>query len=65
MFTQVSIIAWLALAHKAVDVVPANGTVPAGMAVALVYLSLTALPFKTWAAVTGESPDTVHTSAPI
>lgn len=65
MFTQDSIKAWLALAHKAVDIVPADGTIPAGMAGALVYLSLTALPFKTWAAVTGETPNTVHTSTSI
>lgn len=65
MFTQDSIKALSALAHKAVDVVPANGAIPAGLAGALVYLSLTALPFKTWAAVTGETPNTVHTSASI
>lgn len=65
VFTQDSIKAWSALAHKAVDVVPADGTVPAGLASTLVYLSLTAFPFKTWAAVTGEAPNIIHTGASI
>lgn len=65
VFTQDSIVAWSAHAHKAVDVVPANGTVPAGLAGTLIYLSLTALPFKTWATITGETPNIVHARASI
>lgn len=65
VFTQDSIKARSALAHKTVDVVPADGTVPAGLAGALIYLSLTALPFKTRAAVAGEAPNIVHTGASI
>lgn len=65
VFTQDSIKAWSALAHKAVDVVPTDGTIPAGLADALVYLSFTAVPFKTMAAVTGEAPNIVHTGASI
>lgn len=65
MITQNSIKALSALAHKAVDVVPANGTIPAGLAGTLIYLGLTALAFKTGAAVTGETPDTIHTRASI
>lgn len=65
VFTQDSIKARSALAHKAVDVVPADGPVPAGLAGTLVYLRLTAVPFKTRAAVTGVLPDIVHTRASI
>lgn len=65
MFTQESIKAWSALAHKAVNVVPADGTIPAGLAGTFIHLSLTAIPFKTLATVTGEAPNTVHTGAPI
>lgn len=65
VFTQDSIKAWWTLAHKAVDVVPAGGTIPAGLAGALVYLNLTALPFKTWAAVAGEAPNIIHTGASV
>lgn len=50
VFTVDSIKARSALAHKAVDVIPADGTVPARLAGTLVYLRLTVLPFKTWAA---------------
>lgn len=64
-FTQDPIKALSTLAHKAVDVVPADGTVPAGLAGTLVYLSLTAIPFKTRLAVTGETPNLVHTRASI
>lgn len=65
VFTQDSIKAWSALAHKAVDIVLADGTIPAGLAGALVYLSLTALPFKSRAAFAGEAPNIVHTGASI
>lgn len=61
VFTQDSIKAWSAFTHKAVDIVPADGTIPAGLAGTLVYFSLTALPFETWAAVAGEAPNIVHT----
>lgn len=65
MFTQDSVVSWSAHAYKAVDVVPADGSVPAGLASALIYLGLTALPFKTWATITGETPNIVHASASI
>lgn len=65
MFTQDSIKARSALTHKAVDIVPADGTVPAGLAGTLVNLSLTALPFETRAAVAGEAPNIVNTGASI
>ena len=65
VFTQDSIKARSALAHKAVDVVPADGPVPAGLTVALVDLGLTALPLKARMAVTIETPHIVHTRASI
>lgn len=61
MFTQDSIIAWFALTHKAVDVVPAHRTVFAGLAGALIYLSLTVLPFKTRVADARETTNLIHT----
>lgn len=64
-FAQDSVKAPTTLAHKAVDVVPADGSVPAGLAGALVHLHLTALPFETLAAVTRETPDIVHARASI
>lgn len=65
VFTQDSIEARLAHAHKAVDVVSTDGSVPAGLAGALIYLRLTTLPFKTWSTVTGETPNIVYTGASI
>lgn len=64
-FTQDSVEARSALAHKAVDVVLAHGTVPAWLAGALVYLGLATLPFETCSAVAGEAPNVVHTRASI
>lgn len=60
VITQDSIKARSARAHKAVDVVLADGTVLAGLAGTLIYLSLTSLPFKTLTAVTRETPNIVH-----
>lgn len=65
VFTQYAVKARSALAYKAVDVVLAGGTVSAGMAGTLVNLNVTALSLKTWAAITGETPDLVHTRASI
>lgn len=65
VFTQDSIKACPAFTHKAVDIVLAGGTIPAGLTGALVYLGLAALPFKSRAAFTREVPNTVHASASI
>lgn len=65
VFTQYAVKARSALAYKAVDVVLAGGAVFAGMAGTLINLNVTALSLKTWAAITGETPDLVHTRASI
>lgn len=65
MFTQESIKARPTLAHKAVDVIPAVGAVPAGLAGALVDLGLTAAPLETWAALAGETAHIVHAGAAV
>lgn len=65
VITQDSIKARLTFANKAVDIVPADGTVPAGLAGTLVHLDLTVLAFKTRAAFTGEASHIIHAGAPI
>lgn len=65
MLTQDSVKTWSAHAHKAVDVVPAGGTIHAGLAGALIHLCLTAHPFKTRATDAGEFPNIIHTRASI
>lgn len=65
VITQDSIKARLAFTNKAVDIVPADGTVAAGLAGALVHLLLTVLAFKTRAALTREASHVVHAGAPV
>jgi len=63
VLTLDSIKARTAHAHKAVDVVLADAPVSAGLAGALVYLSLTALSFKTQTTEAGETGNSVQTCA--
>lgn len=65
VITQDSIKARLAFTNKAVDIVPADGTVPARLAGTLIHLDLTVLAFKTRAAFTREASDIIHAGAPI
>lgn len=65
VFTQDSIKARSAVTHKAIDVILAEGSVAARLAGTLIHLSLTSLPFKTWAALTGETVNVIHTRASI
>lgn len=65
MFTQNSIISRTALAHKAVHVVFAAGSVPAGLRGALVHLRLAAIPLKSQTAITCVPPHYVHTRSTI
>lgn len=63
--TQDSIKARLAFANEAVDVVPADGPVPAGLTGTLVHLDLAMLAFKTGAAFAREASHDVHAGAPV
>lgn len=63
--TKDSIKAWLAFTDKAVDIVLADGTIPAGLAGTLVHFSLAVLAFKSRAAVTRESSNGIHTGASV
>lgn len=64
-FTQDSIETRSALAYITVNVILADGAITAGLTGTFVYLSLTAPPFKTCTTITGETPNFVHTRAPI
>lgn len=65
VITQDSIEAWTAFTNKAVDVVPADGTIPARLAGTLVHLNLTVFAFKPRATLTRKAPDIIHTRASI
>lgn len=63
--TKDSIKAWPAFADKAVDIVPADGPVPAGLAGTLIRLDLTVLAFKSRAAFTREASNVIYTGASV
>lgn len=63
--TKDSIKAWPAFTDKAVDIVPADGTVPAGLAGTLIRLDLTVLAFKSRVAFTREASNVIYTGASV
>lgn len=65
VITQDSIKARLAFANEAVDIVPADGPVPARLTGTFIHLDLTMLAFKTGAAFAGEASHDVHAGAPV
>lgn len=65
MFTQNSIKSRTALAHKAVHIVSADGSILARLGGAFVHVCLTAIPFKSQAAITFVPPHYVHTRASV
>lgn len=65
VITQDSIKAWPTFAYKAVDIVLADCTIPAGLAGTLIYLNLTVFPLKSRTAFTRKASHIIHTGASI
>lgn len=65
VITQDSIKARLAFANEAVDIVPADGPVPARLTGTFIHLDLTMLAFKTRAAFAREASHDIHAGAPV